>query len=406
MMRQVGRLGRAWLVALPGLVAGAAHPAFAASLRDAFEAAWQRTPDARALAAQRGVQEARRYAGGQLFPAAPFLQGEATSDRFLSNQGFNSYALEAGTPVWLPGEGTATIRQADAGLAELQARLAELRLAVAGAVRAAVGDVEVAAVALPPLERRAAAARDLAAATARRASRGESPAADALLSRSEAVTAEAALAEQRAALEVAAARFALLTGQATVPNLASDAAPPDQPARDHPRLLAARRAVATAEAGLRLAQATLRESPIVSLQGRTERQLYTEHYDTRLGLIVRLPLATEGRNRPRLAAAEAELTRAEASLAVAEREVLIEQRQARLGLGAAGQQLRLAEQAARLLAQRRVQLDQAYTVGEMPLVEVIRARSAAFEAELNRARAKAAQDRARSRLDQALGVLP
>lgn len=93
-------------------------------------------------------------------------------------------------------------------------------------------------------------------------------------------------------------------------------------------------------------------------------------------------------------------------LALLERDLAIEQRQARLALEAARERWRLAEEGFRALDRRRAQLDQAYTAGEMPLVEVIRARVAAFDADLGRARARAGQDRARAFLNQALGVMP
>ncbi|MBV1796382.1 TolC family protein [Siccirubricoccus sp. G192] len=378
----------------------------AATLAEAVEAAWQRSPEARPLAAQRAVQEARRDAAGRLFPPSPFVQGDATSDRFLSNQGFASLGLEIGTPVWLPGEGRATVRQAEAGIGELEARLGELRLAVAGLVRDAAGQVEEATLAGPPLERRAAAAGQLAAITEQRAQRGESPSADALLARGEALTAESALRDQRALLAQAQTRFAVITGLATAPSLAEDRSPPPRPVPEHPRLLAARRAVGTAQAALRLVEATPRDSPTIALQGRHEQSTYPERFDTRVGVVVRLPLATEARNRPRLAAAQAEVSRAEAQLALLQRELEIESRQARLGFEAAQAQLRLAEAGFRTLEQRRRQLEQAYAVGEMPLVEVIRARTAAFDSDLTRARARANQDRARARLNQALGVMP
>jgi outer membrane protein TolC len=378
----------------------------AASLADAVEAAWQLSPEARPLLAQRGVQEARRDMAGRLFPASPFVQGDATSDRLLSNQGFTSYGLEVGTPIWLPGEGRATAHQAEAGIIEVSARLGQLRLAIAGLVRDAVGQVEEARLASPPLERRAAAARQLAGVIDFRARRGESPAADTLLARSEALSAEAALQDQQATLTQAELRFTVLTGLPVAPSLTLDATPPARPPTEHPRLVVARRTVETAQSGLRLAEATPRDSPIISLQGRQEQTTYAERFGTRVGVVVRLPLSTDARNLPRLAAAQAELTRAEAQLILQERELELEARQARLALQAAQSLLRLSEAGFAALDQRRRQLEPAYSAGEIPLVELVRARVAAFDADLGRARARAAVNRTRSRLNQALGVVP
>jgi hypothetical protein len=51
-------------------------------------------------------------------------------------------------------------------------------------------------------------------------------------------------------------------------------------------------------------------------------------------------------------------------------------------------------------------MEAAYAAGEIPLVELVRARFGAFDADLFRARALAAQNRARSRLSQVLGAMP
>jgi outer membrane protein TolC len=378
----------------------------AASLAEAVEATWQRSPEARPLLAQRGLQEARRDMAERLFPASPFVQGDATSDRPLSNRGFTSYGLEVGTPIWLPGEGRATARQAEAGITEVGARLGQLRLAIAGMVRDAVGQVEEARLASSPLERRAAAARQLAGVIELRSRRGESPAADSLLARSEALAAEAALQDQQATLAQAELRFTVLSGLAVAPSLTLDATPPAGPPTEHPRLVVARRTVETAQSGLRLAEATPRDNPIISLQGRQEQTTYAERFGTRVGVVVRLPLATDSRNLPRLAAAQAELTRAEAQLILLERELELEARQARLAFQAAQNQLRLADAGFAALDQRRRQLEPAYSSGEIPLVELVRARVAAFDADLGRARARAGVNRTRSRLNQALGVMP
>jgi outer membrane protein TolC len=77
-----------------------------------------------------------------------------------------------------------------------------------------------------------------------------------------------------------------------------------------------------------------------------------------------------------------------------------------LAFQAAQAQLRLTEAGFGALDQRRRQLEPAYSTGEIPLVELVRARVAAFDADLGRARARAAVYRARSRLNQALGVMP
>lgn len=378
----------------------------AVTLSEAVEAAIARAPDAAPILADRATQQARRDASARLFPGAPYLQADAATDRLTSRRGFNSFAAEIGTPLWLPGEGSAAGRQAGAGIVEAEARLAELRLAAAGLVRDAVAMLDDAAMALPPQQRRSAAARQLAGLTEQRAARDESPQSDALLARSEALLAEAAVLDQQSQRAQAMARYTGITGLAAAPSLAGDRTPPAGPVANHPRLLAAQRGVEAARANLDFTRSSLRDSPTIAFQGRQEQSLSREGYDSQLGVIFRLPLATQSRNAPRIAATQAELSRAEARLTLLARELDIEARQARLALDGAATQRRLADAAFRALDTRRGQIERAYAAGEIPLAELVRARVSAFDADLFRARALAAQYRAAARLNQALGAMP
>ncbi|WP_160119972.1 TolC family protein [Rhodovarius lipocyclicus] len=399
------------LIGALALLLAAPFSARAMTLAEAVEAAMARAPEGRALGAERLSQQAQREAANRLFPGAPYLQLDTSSDRPGTHRGFATYGQELGTPLWLPGEGTATGRRADAGMAEVDARQTELRLAVAGLVREAVGNLDEAKLAIPVLQRRLQAARQLQGIAERRAARGEAAPTDALLAQSETALAEAALAEPRTLAAQARARLEGLTGQplpedARAPSLAEERPSPARPLAEHPRLLGAERAVETARAALALVEASRRESPVLALQTRQEQAGAGQGFDSRVGVLVRIPFATEGRNRPRRAAAEADLARAEAQRALAEREITTGLRQARLALDAAVNQRRLADTAFRALDARRGQLERGFAAGEFPLVELLRARLAAHDAELARARAEAARRRALAQLNQIAGQWP
>jgi outer membrane protein TolC len=296
-------------------------------------------------------------------------------------------------------------------MAEVEARLAELRLTLAGQLREAVGALDEANLLLPVLQRRLQAARQLQGLVDRQAAGGESAAADALLARSETALAEAALAEPHAMGLQARARLEALTGplpeRARLPSLADERRISGNPVLvRHPRMLSAERAVETARAALALVAATPRESPVLALQTRQEQATAGAGFDSRVGVLFRLPFASEGRNRPRRAAAEADLARAEAARGVLEREIVSGLRQARAALDAAERQRRLMDEAFRALDMRRAQLERGFTAGELPLVELLRARLAAHEAELSRARAEVARRRARAQLNQMAGEVP
>ena len=175
--------------------------------------------------------------------------------------------------------------------------------------------------------------------------------------------------------------------------------------RVHPALLAAEAGVAAAEAQMRLVEATPRDNPEFGVFGRNEEGRLTEQ-GVSLGLRLRVPLATNARNIPRVAAAQADLTRAVAERALRRRLLAAE-------IDASRVALRMAEEAARIARQRLAvanqQLDlgrRAFNAGETGLFDLYRIRQLQLEAASTQAQADVTAGRARSRLNQALGAVP
>jgi outer membrane protein, heavy metal efflux system len=151
--------------------------------------------------------------------------------------------------------------------------------------------------------------------------------------------------------------------------------------------------------------ATLRDNPEVGFFTRRQGGPVTEDGYS-LGLRLRVPLATEARNAPRRADAEAERTRAEAELQQVRRVVEGEIGLARVAVAA-------TERARRIAAERRAVADQqlaaarsAFRSGEIGAFDLFRVRQLQIEAVAGDARAQVDAGRARSRLNQALGVVP
>lgn len=160
-----------------------------------------------------------------------------------------------------------------------------------------------------------------------------------------------------------------------------------------------------AQANLRLVGIQDRDDPEIGFQGINEKQPGTP-WDTRFGVVVHIPFATEARNAPRRAAAEEQLTQAEARLEQTRRQIVAQYRAANATLLAAEQAKALASQAASEQQRRRGMVARAWRVGEMPLIEVIRADALAFDAQLAQERSRTALDAARLRVSLTEGVLP
>lgn len=390
------------VVLLPG---AGVHPSHALDMREALESAWSKSAEIAALEARRAEIIARRRAAGRLTPSPPSLGIGHLNDYATGDDGYREYDVELGTPLWLPGEGTASRALADKELTRLQAQLALARLSVAGEVRDAYWSVRLGEESVDLARRRLQAARTLQADVDRQVAAGQVALADLLLARGGTLEAQSILSEQEAALTEARLAFQALTGTPS-PAAFAEPEPADRSIEQQPRLVALRTTVDVAEATTRLIRIQDRDSPEVALRGVIERELYKEPYDKRIGVRVTIPFATEGRNAPRRAASEAERTQALAELQTAERQVRAEVGRAEADLASAQERAALAGERYRAFAERLVLVERSVRVGETAFIELVRARAGVFEADLARLRSEIASMQARSRLNQALGLLP
>ena len=393
-----------------------------ARLRGFVEAAWERSPELAGTPARQAAATARAASAGSITPGPPSVGGGFVTDGFNNRRGGREFELSVATPLWLPGEGTASVRAANADLTRLTAQQQAQRLAVAGEVREALAAVAVAQVELAGAEARLRDARSLEADVGRRVRGREAAEAELLTARLDRFEVEVAQRERRAALDGARLMFIALTGvepnaatlneaappgQAAPPGgaaLASDGGTADEPG--HPRLAEANAAVAVAEANRRLAALQSRDSPEIGVIGRSERDPGERRYDTRAGLQFRLPFATDARNAPRRAAAEADVTEAVVAERNVRRQVDLQVARARIDLATVEEGLATARQRVAVFRQQRGFAEAAYRAGQIALADAIRVRAFATESEVAQGRAEIATRQARSRVRQAMGLLP
>jgi len=380
------------------------------SFHDAVASAWARLPQRQDFAAQQGTASARYTAGGAVFPNAPSLNGSYINDKIAgSNYNYVTTQIELSTPIWLPGQGTATQNTAQADNIAIAAASEAAHLALASEVLDLATQATLAANARDVATRRLATARVLASELARRFRVGESSESDALAADADAAMASVTLTDADTRLGLARAALAVIVGTDMLPRLAvSGASTPvgmTAALARHPRIAAAERSLAAAQANARLVRIENRDAPEIGVQGINEKQPGSR-WDTRFGVVLRLPFATDTRNAPRRAAAEQAMTQAAVQLALTQREVLAGVRQAEAVLAGAERGTVAAARAASELELRRGQIDRAWRMGEMPLVEVVRANAIAFDAGFARDKARTELSAARLRLQLAEGVLP
>ena len=401
-----------FVVVSGGAGTAAAKPPVAArlaemTLHEAIEDAWKRLPQRNTLAAQQNTAAARYLSGSALVPNAPTASGSYVDDRQIgSHYNYVTTQIGVSTPLWLPGEGSATqnLARAENTAIEAQAELAHLALA-AQVVQRAVAAVD-ARNARDIAARRLATNQALARDLDRRFQVGESSQSDALAADAEAATAAVSLAQADVQLGSAEIALAELTGSTALPVLS----PPLMPARaatgaEHPQMVAAMRQAEAARAQERLVYLQDRDDPEFGVEGINEKQPGTR-WDTRVGLTLRFHFATEARNAPRRAAAVEAVTRADVQLELTRRQLAAEIARAGLVVTAAERASAAAERGAAEWSKRRGQIERAWRLGEMPLIELVRANAAAYEAEAASVKARTGRTAAMLQLAIAEGAIP
>lgn len=398
---------RAHAAAALVLAMALAAPAGAQTLGDALAQAWSRHPLAAPLDALGARAQARAELAAAATPGPASASLATLDDRFDRDRGARKLELELEVPLWLPGQQAARLGQAHELAAELAARRDALRLRVAGQVRDAWWTLAGARDALELARQRVHSARALESDVMRKVEAGERARLDLNLARDERVAAQSGEFDAGQALWRAEHAWRSLTGLAPPAALPPEPAPGQVPAIErHPEVVAGLAASKAAQATLALAARTTREPPRVAVRLERDRGDVGEPFGNSVGLRFVLPFSSGPQRREQAAAALAETARSEAELALTRRSVALEIERTQREFDATQAQLRLTGERRQLTAETLRLADTAYALGESDLLTLLRIRATALEARAADDRQRTAHAAARSRLNQALGVLP
>jgi outer membrane protein, heavy metal efflux system len=398
-------------IAFSLVVATPAHGETQQTLAGAFAAAWARQPVAQALGERQRAAQARQEAASALTAEPPSLELGGRSDRFNRDRGAEEYEVGLVLPLWLPGERRGSQALASAESAALTARTAALRLQLAGTLRQAWWDWQLADNERQLADERLVAVNRLRDDVARRLAAGDLARADQHQAEGELAAATAAQAEAGAQFAAAGYRLQALTGQipsAPMVKAEAEVAAADEVAllAAHPQLLALAGRGDVSRQELALARSRSRANPEITIATRRERGLAGEAMEQTWALALRIPFSSGARQQARLAEANAELIESHLS---AEREgerLVQEVAAARSRLGAARVLLSAAEERARLAGESREFFAKSFRLGESDLPTRLRIEQEAFTAASQAARARINLAASLSAYRQALGLLP
>ena len=310
-------------------------------------------------------------------------------------------------PLWLPGQRVARAGTADAAAAQALAAEQVARLRLAGELREAAWQIAAAQAELAQANTQAQGLKQLADDVERRVRAGDLARADALAAQAEQLAAAALQAEVRLRHQAARARWTLLTGLTSAPDLTAttnDVAPDS--AASHPDLRLASQSTELARQRVELMHRSRRDAPELIVGVRQDVPGRAEASQGSLVVGLRLPFGTDDRNRPLEAAALSELDVAQTHEQRLRERVDSEIAAARDVLRSAQVQFDAETARGRLLRERAALIDKSFRAGETPLPDLLRALAAAAQADSAAAGQTAALGVARARLQQTLGLLP
>jgi len=411
---------------LPGLLLGLAAgglwaqtapdvPLAPTSLKQAFDAAWARQPEARSIDAHREAALARRASADSWTAEPPALELLGKTDRFNGNDGSREYEVGLAIPLWLPNERSHTGALANAEVRASESRTLAAQLRIAGSVREAYWSWQRARIEVEVARERLANARELAADVARRVQAGDLARADQHQAEGALASAESSLAEAESALATAEQQLRTLTGR--TPGIDAPHAPASEPEpvgaldvsaieTQHPTTGDLRDRADIARRTVALAGVQRRANPELTLAATRERGTSSEPWQDTATVGLRIPFGSDVRHRARVASANAEAIEAEAQLLAEHERLQAELDATRLRVESARKRLAAAERRTQLGKKSRGFFQKAFRLGEADLPTRLRVELEAAEAEREAARTRVDLAAAVSALRQAMGLLP
>ncbi|TVO59706.1 MULTISPECIES: TolC family protein [Denitromonas] len=385
------------------------------TLKQAFDAAWARQPEALAGDMRLEAGHARRSSADSWTAEPLSIELAGKTDQLDRNEGSREFEVGITVPLWLPGERAAAGSLAEAEISASTSRSLAAKLRTANAVRSAYWDWQRASIDAGLAGERLTNFRNLASDVARRVKAGELARADQHQADGALAGAEASLAEAESALAAAMLTVRAVTGGTALqlapgntsiepePSAGRESPLPDA---EHPVVSELLDRSEVARRAATLASTQRRANPELTLATTRERGAFGDAWQQTVTLGVRIPFGSDSRNRASIAAASADAIEAEAQLTLERQRVLSDIDTARSRVKSARTQIAAAEHRSRLAGESRAFFQKAFRIGEVDLPTRLRIELDAAEADRQLASARIEFAAAISALRQAMGLLP
>ena len=380
------------------------------SLKNVFDTAWQRQPEAHALQSRRDAAQAQAKAALMLSPEPPSLDISQRSDQMTGNNGSRETEVGIAIPIWLPGQRTASTDQAQAEISLVERKLLASQLRLASSVRDAWWGWLRARVDAELASEQLANSLRLAADVAKRTSAGDLAKSDRHQAEGALAAAQAHAAHAQAASAAALAQVMSLAGRTAqadlTVNAAAEATPSSVISVGHPLLAELEDRITMAERTAQLISTQKRSNPELTVATTRGRGAFGDRYGQTVLIGIRVPFGSGPRNDARIATAQAEAIEVQSKLILERDQIQADQRGAASRLEAVKTQLVAAQRREMLANESRGFFDKSFRLGETDLPTRLRIEAEAAEAARQAARSRIDLASAISALRQSLGLLP
>lgn len=379
----------------------------ALTLHDLVEKALPNYPNSKLLTAKKRELEARQIQANSFLPGSAAVILRNQNDVLLSRNGETEWEAGIEMPIWLSGQRAARAAIADVSASNLNQDQQLLHLQLADMVRDALWDIDLRRGLSDIAQLKWTAAKQLEQDVQKRVSLGDMAQKDLLVVQSETLLAENESIAAQAEVQHAKFRYVNLTGLREIPNTYNEKKSTKLDVDEtHPALLEANGKIALSNQMRNLTNIETRENPTVIIGTRSLRGANDTQYNNSLGITLRIPLQSATRNAPLQAAAETNYTQQQVNLSALKIMLAAAMHEAEHNLEVGEQQLKvLAKQ--QLIAQKSSQaVRSGFKLGEIELIEVMRAQTQAFNVDKNLKNQQIQQQWNTARYNQAVGELP
>lgn len=374
------------------------------TLAEVVEAAIAHSPDVGRLVARSQHAEAMADRAQSVLDAAPTVGFSHQTDALGGDTGMREWESSVELPLRRSGLREAARRQADGQRSVVEGQSTMWRLEVAGRMRDLLARLSRAQAEVELAEQALATAHELQTQVAKRVEYGDVPRTDRLLAREDTLQREADLRQVRLQRDQIAAEYRRVTGLEQRPAQWQEAPAETADLDHHPALEAARASMTAAQAGRAVVRERGRLQPTVGVNVRREDD--GRNAIDSIGVSLSLPIPLSRLRAPEEARAGMELADAQAGFLRARRDTELAVEQAREALASARGQLERAREQKSLAAENLRIQQQAYSLGEIGLIDLLRVRGRSLAAQRQAVTSEIDLKRAIADYNQAKGVMP